>query len=340
MDAFSLLDAAFGSVIGACVGDAAGGVLEFWGSLPTPEDVDHAMTMPGGGVFNLAPGQITDDGELTISLAQALQTSIFSLEAIAQRYAEWVNSSPFDIGITTRYSLGSVQNATLVKEYGSYSATMIAMAAAHCMESKANGSLMRATPLAVWGHRLRNEDLATIARQDSSLSHPNPTCGDAVACYILAIAHLLNHCGDREGAFLRAANWARDHANNEVNEWLQMAKQQQQVDYLVNIGFVKIAFIAAFQHLLLGSNYEQAIRQVLLRGGDTDTNACIVGGMIGAASGVRAIPSLMVQAMLQCKTAQGEQRRPKFLSTNKQIDYIVKKMLLAAPINYLTNNPS
>lgn len=339
MDATDLLDAAFGSVMGACVGDAAGGVLEFWRSVPTPEDVDRAMAMPGGGAFNLAPGQITDDGELTLSLAQALQTPTFSLEAIAQQYAAWVNSSPFDIGTTTNYSLGSIHNTRLVKEHGGYSATMIAMAAARCMGSKANGSLMRATPLAVWGHRLRDDDLATIARQDSSLSHPNPTCGDAVACYILAIAHLLNHRGDREGAFLRAANWAKDHANNEVNDWLQMAKQQQQVEYGINIGFVKIAFVAAFQHLLLGSSYEQAIRQVLLCGGDTDTNACIVGGMIGAACGVRAIPGLMVQAVLQCKTSQGGQRRPKFLST-KQISFMVKKMLLVAPIIHLTNKRS
>ena len=64
--------AAYGAVCGALVGDAAGGVLEFMDKKPSRHEIDYALNMLGGGVFNLAPGQITDDGELTLCLLRAL----------------------------------------------------------------------------------------------------------------------------------------------------------------------------------------------------------------------------------------------------------------------------
>lgn len=51
------------------------GGLEFMEHLPRPADIEYALSMPGGGVLQLAPGQITDDGELTLCLSQALLES-------------------------------------------------------------------------------------------------------------------------------------------------------------------------------------------------------------------------------------------------------------------------
>jgi ADP-ribosyl-[dinitrogen reductase] hydrolase len=45
--AHNLYDAAFGCLLGACVGEAAGARLEFIGRKPTLDDLRHAMTMPG-----------------------------------------------------------------------------------------------------------------------------------------------------------------------------------------------------------------------------------------------------------------------------------------------------
>lgn len=36
--------------------------------------------------------------------------------------------------------------------------------------------------------------------------------------------------------------------------------------------------------------YQKAIYETLMLGGDTDTNACIVGGMIGACVGFHNLP--------------------------------------------------
>ena len=318
--ALTLSDATLGCLLGACVGDAAGAVLEFR-EPPSPTDVDWAMTMPGGGVWGVAPGQITDDSELMLCLAQALAESpTFDLERIARHYAAWIDSPPFDIGTTTSRSLGAVRGVPT-----SYAATMSGAAARHCMDSKSNGSLMRATPLGVWGRRLSTAALADCARQDSCLSHPNPSCWQAVACYSIAIAHLLNYLGDRQGAFAAAQRWAQVNANAEVQSWLTDAEQNRLTPYTPQIGFVRIGFTHAFRHLWLGTDFVTALAETLAGGGDTDTNTCIVGGLLGAAYGAEAIPLSMRQAVLTCDTTTGRVR-PVFLLT-KQIPTLVTKML-------------
>ena len=74
------------------------------------------------------------------------------------------------------------------------------------------------------------------------------------------------------------------------------------------MGFHAHAFILAFYYLLRYSKklkditdeqfYFRAIRETIRLGGDTDTNACIVGGMIGALVGYNNIPQDMIQKLL------------------------------------------
>src|SRR5262245_3664460 len=326
-------DFALGCLLGACIGDAAGATLEFLGRVPSQEEVLRAMTMPGGGFFKLAPGQITDDGELTICLARALSSSrSHNLEKIAREYAEWVRSRPFDIGQTTRYSLASFldQEWKDICQTEGYAVAMSQAAYFRCMQSKANGSLMRASPLGVWGFKLEPNDIALYAKQDSGLSHPNNTCRDVVACYVIAISRLIRSPKDRRAALQAAKAWAESNANEEVCEWLVDAESNNPTQYHPQAGFIRIGFTHAFRHLWLGSTYVDAIEETLLGGGDTDTNACIVGGMIGAACGAKAIPDHMKQAVLSCDTQIGKHRRPRFLSTN-QVPELVNGLLAKAP---------
>jgi len=68
----------------------------------------------------------------------------------------------------------------------------------------------------------------------------------------------------------------------------------------------------------------------LLGGGDTDTNACIVGGLIGAACGAESIPDHMKTPVLSCDTARGEQRRPESLRSDRIPD-LARGLLAGAP---------
>ncbi|MBP0017658.1 MAG: ADP-ribosylglycohydrolase family protein [Cyanobacteria bacterium SBLK] len=334
----NLEDAARGCLLGALVGDAAGAVLEFKGKV-TLEECDRAMNMPGGGVLRVAPGQITDDGELTLSLARALiESDTFDIEKIALNYARWIDSLPFDLGNTTASSLGSHSEGRWQKlrETEGVAAVMMEAAKERCTGSKANGSLMRITPLGIWGHQFSDEELASYAMQDSRLSHLNPTCCYAVACYTIAISSLMRDLGDSLLAFDRARNWLAKQGDRslslqqsrgyeEVSGWLEDAAKNVNIPYYPHSGFIKIAFTHAFRHLHLQTHYEEAILETLRGSGDTDTNACIVGGLIGSLWGENNIPDRMKNPVLNCDTKLGRPR-PDFLSS-KFVPQIVQGLL-------------
>ncbi len=100
------------------------------------------------------------------------------------------------------------------------------------------------------------------------------------------------------------------------------------------MGWVKIPFTHAFIYLLDGKNYTDAVRMrfakinqkhnnnknigaMVSTGGDTDTTAAIVGGLIGAAEGYHKIPTTFRKKMLECDPSQGKVPRPDFLCPSK-----------------------
>lgn len=65
------------------------------------------------------------------------------------------------------------------------------------------------------------------------------------------------------------------------------------------------------------AGYDYIMRETIRCGGDTDTNACIVGGLVGAALGYSRIPTKHVGKIFQfdCVKMTGFTQRPEFLST-------------------------
>lgn len=303
-------DIALGAIVGALVGDASGATLEFVGRKPTPDEVDRAMQMVGGGYWNTAPGQVTDDGELTLALLQALIGSHhYSPNRAAGFYRKWRLSSPFDIGQATAAALawGDIDDEHL-------SETVIDSASRNNQNSKANGSLMRATPLGVWSARVSITEAIEAARIDAMLTHPNPSCQWACAAYVVAIRHLMLSPGDIFGAVDASVSALTSRDAEEVMNWLQDAMAGNLPSFYPMAGFVRIGFTHAFFHLMNATPYPAAIRATLSGGGDTDTNACIVGGLVGALHGINAIPSNMRESISRCDTSLGR-HRPQWLCT-------------------------
>lgn len=298
-----------GCLVGAFVGDSVGARLEFLGHRPDDAELDDALAMKGGGVFRVAPGQVTDDGELTLALARALVgEQTYPREKVATNYRAWVASRPFDIGNATSNALGGKVGADV-----SVADAVSASAAKHNLASKANGALMRVSSLGIWSVKGTVEEAIAAARADASLTHPNLTCQWANAAYVVAIRHLLLDAGDVEGALSqarRALDAGADEGADEVRSWLEEAEQGVLPACHPLAGFVRIAFTHAFHHLLRETTFVNALRQVLSGGGDTDTNACIVGGLVGARVGLAGIPEQMSRAVLSCDTAKGRPRPP------------------------------
>jgi len=90
-----------------------------------------------------------------------------------------------------------------------------------------------------------------------------------------------------------------------------------------------IIIIIFLRHLYHGTPFQEAIKETIAAGGDTDTNACIVGGMIGAACGFSKIPGQFIQKLMDCVT-KGNRKRPQYLHPMQILD-LKEKLLQNAP---------
>ncbi|PSC73170.1 ADP-ribosylation Crystallin J1 [Micractinium conductrix] len=202
---------------------AVGAYLEF--DEVTPQALERALMLPGGGCWNVGPGQFTDDTELALCQAHGLAGHAPSgglpASAVAREYAWWCNKSePFDVGATTHqaFSLDFAHTTDFA------AAVQANVCNAGSLGSKANGATMRGTPLAIWAHTLSVAAAAEAAMQDAALSHPSKACQHANAAYVLAVAALVRRPGDAEGAVAVAEGWAAAHASAEERGWLADAR--------------------------------------------------------------------------------------------------------------------
>jgi ADP-ribosylglycohydrolase len=72
----------------------------------------------------------------------------------------------------------------------------------------------------------------------------------------------------------------------------------EEIDLLGTQGFVRVALRLAFWELYQGRSFEEALVDVVNRGGDADTNGAVTGALLGAFWGEKAIPRRWRDAVL------------------------------------------
>ena len=139
-----------------------------------------------------------------------------------------------------------------------------------------------------------------MARVDAQLSHPNPVCQDCNAVYVYACVLLLRGESPAD-VWTKVGKYAIQNVDNtNVLRWL--FNDSQDITWLEvhkQAGHVRWAFTLAMHFLQNPSiDFVSALRTVLLKGGDTDTNAAIVGGLVGC---YHPLPASMVSAVMACE---------------------------------------
>jgi ADP-ribosyl-[dinitrogen reductase] hydrolase len=303
-----------------------GAKLEFKSGL-YQEDVDSAMAMEGGGPFDTGPGQITDDSELALCLAHGLAEGNGDLDInkIVQHYFNWMKSPPFDIGNTTKCALiRSGQGPAEVRR----------SARKNNMGSQSNGSLMRITPLAIWARKLHKFALTEAVAEEVSLTHPDLNLQELSTSYCLAIQHLISG-HERQAVYLKVKIWLQNRMLKDWTSFFWHIDHKCGLNTQINMGDCKIAFTYAFISLTKGYGFEKAMEDIISRGGDTDTNAAIVGGLIGAAVGYKAIPDKFKKKLFAWRPELGGIERPDFLIPGKVLKSLIDKIIEIAPTEYV-----
>jgi ADP-ribosylglycohydrolase len=316
------------AMLGAFVGDAAGATLEFGRRPVTAEMADAAMRMPGGGVMGVGPGQITDDGELTLAAWSAIHPwdSYVGIPRtnLVRAYAEWYKSRPFDCGHTCGYAFSEAFDVVrATKEGESLNYEKLQEFQNHVKEynaqSEANGALMRATALATWIASQPNTPITHcigLAIVDAELSHPNEVCVEVNQIYVLAVCLLLRGESPRD-ALRYVSDFVEEHVKNEkVREWFFTDSLDiSEMECERSMGHVRWAFTLSMYFLRNPEvSYEEAICTTLMKGGDTDTNACIVGGLVAC---YQTIPETMLGPVLAFDCTKEGIERPDTYSVKK-----------------------
>lgn len=296
-----LKDKIAGAIYGQFIGDALGTRYEFQKRDTVQAKINiekqanqNFLPILGEGPFHVKPGQVTDDTELAMGLLYAiLENGQYDKNKVAEKYIKWYNSNPFDIGNTTRNALA---NASNYKD-------MVNNSAKSNKNSLSNGCLMRISPLAIYGIKLTDEQLLQYCYEDAIMTNPSLVAIDAVCVYCIALKSALV-TKDKKLIFNKAYATAKTSTIKAilVNA---LEKPEPTVDLSgdtiptdgMKIGYLGIALQNAFYELFWGSHFYSSLINIISRGGDTDTNGCIAGALLGAYYGVGEIPKMWIQSV-------------------------------------------
>jgi ADP-ribosylglycohydrolase len=178
---------------------------------------------------------------------------------------------------------------------------------------------MRTAPLAVfyWREALECRK-ASLA--DSAITHFDPRC--QLACAVLnGLVREALHGADRTkiaattmNELAGATDWLRyqypdlekeiQSADSDLKRDLEAASAADpelygpELNLHSQAGFVRVAFRLALWEMLHATSFEEALVDVVNRGGDADTNAAITGALYGAFAGQSAIPERWQKVVL------------------------------------------
>jgi len=283
-DADTLKDRAVGAYLGLAIGDALGATVEFM----TPREIlaKHGVhkEITGGGWLKLKAGQVTDDTTMALALGEAILAHHGQVvpEACAQAFDAWMRAKPVDIGNTVR------RNLITWRRTGD--------PAAPCSEHDAgNGAAMRLLPVALCTLGQSLTAIAAANAAQAHVTHHNPTSDAACECLIALIhAGMLHRPAE--------AQIAIDRLVSEHPVFKLPAKRAENPS-----GYIVDTMHAVLQTLEDLDDPFTALVDIVNRGGDADTTGAIVGMIVGARAGARALPQRWVnrldaQVARQCRT--------------------------------------
>ncbi|MFI5305282.1 MAG: ADP-ribosyl-[dinitrogen reductase] hydrolase [Nitrospiria bacterium] len=256
---------ALASYFGLAIGDALGATTEFMrpGDIRAKYGVHRNMI--GGGWLCLAPGQITDDTEMSLALGEALlESGGMDLNRIALKFISWMQSNPVDIGATVRRGLQRIIATGQLKAEFSESAA-------------GNGAAMRNLPV-ILATLASKDDFCNWSISQSHLTHNHPEAD--IGILIL---------GDLTRRALLSGLDAP--LQTLANEWITRFPK---FDYCHNrrktSGYIVHTVQNVLDFFFSTADFESCLMGVVNCGGDADTNGALAGMLAGAFYGLESIP--------------------------------------------------
>jgi len=275
-------DAATNVLLGLACGDALGRPVEFKSANAIADQHGTVTEMLSHGTHRQSAGTITDDTELALCIARSLlECETFDGQDVADRFYEWYETGPFDIGLMTADALREYGRGTSWQDVGRN-------VWQHRQEGSnaGNGSLMRCAPYAI-AFADDSRMLPRVSKQSSAITHYDPRCTYGCAVLNETIAGYLR---DENAPLATALDRVGGDAPDELVEALRVVPDRIDDDQLNATGYVVHTLQTALHDALTANSIEEAIVTVVNRGGDTDTVGAVTGAVAGARFGDDSLP--------------------------------------------------
>jgi ADP-ribosyl-[dinitrogen reductase] hydrolase len=274
-------------LIGLLVGDALGVPYEFNPPerIPPADRIEYAPP-PGFDRSHkgVPPGTWSDDGAQALCLlASLLACGRLNLQDFARRLVRWhdegylaVDNHVFDVGITTAQAIRALKTGEAPERAGPDG-----------VHSNGNGSLMRVLPLALW-HCGDDASLVRDARAQSLVTHGHLRAQLCCALYCLWARRLLD---DADAPWDDAVRTLRALIADEPAAVEELEGSIRPDDPAIGEGSGYVVdSLRSARWAVEAPDYESAVHRAIRLGHDTDTTACIAGGIAGLMHGVDGIP--------------------------------------------------
>lgn len=290
-----------GGLFGLLIGDALGVPYEFHSTASIPPAIEIEMTPPEGferSHAGVPPGTWSDDGAQALALLDALiRDPLLDLETFAINLLNWFKQGAFtpdgnvyDVGLQTQQAFESL------------AAGAAPAVAGPCGErDNGNGSLMRCLPVVMIASS--RDQAVRLARKQSVVTHGHPRSQLCCALYCLTAMGILD--GHPAADAVRAAedelfgNLVGTTEETELKVVLDGRFERPQ-----GSGYVVDSFWSAIHCLLSTRCYEDCVRRAVTLGNDTDTTACVAGGLAGLLYGEGAIPHRWIETLRERKIVE------------------------------------
>jgi ADP-ribosylglycohydrolase len=279
------------SLLGLGIGDALGEMLSGRASVATRRILENDL--PAGPWFH------TDDTEMAISIAEVLRShGTIEQNALGKRFARRFERDPDrGYGKMTRIQLREMIAGARWQD--------IAANAFGGQGSMGNGAAMRVAPLGAYFF----DDCDRVVQETTASAvvthtHPEGVAGAVAVALAAAIAARKGHteslAAEIFGAVLAGTLESQVRRKITLASEIPSDTPAQEVARLVGNGSqitapdtVPFCIWVAAHH---ANNYAKALAEAICVDGDCDTNAAIVGGIVGSAVGLDGIPAEWIAA--------------------------------------------
>ncbi|RGP65248.1 ADP-ribosylglycohydrolase [Fusarium sporotrichioides] len=290
-----------GALLGVHAGDSLGATVEFESHERVARTYPNGLRdIVGGGPFRWPVGHATDDTDMTRGVLLAyhdryhrgIQQDIARLAG--DYFVDWLQgdwpereraSNPEDIGNATQIGLDIYKTTRDPDNAGSGQG------------AAGNGSLMRCIPTGLF--QSDPEKIIEESQRISKITHDDKRCTISCAAYNTIASKLIDQVNVQEAIEAGLAVAGKLEGKQGVvykaislGEELNIAKMAQEgpSPRIRCSGYVLGSLSLAIAAVLDQRSLEDVVVDVVRIGHDTDTNAAIAGGLLGARDGAEAVP--------------------------------------------------